>query len=282
MANRTAFLCHNCGQYFPWEMANRQETVNRGTNRYICMDCARVKSYGTGNVQNVHIPKKHNIGIGFELECLPHDHESYCSMISVVYKLVPTRDGSLPEGGVEFNTPVYRNMSGLKQMFRSFEQYADFSDESCGHHINVSHAEQTDRAGMRLMREYARNLFDPLMYAMQDNTRDTIRIWGRDFTYYANDNSDYSKRSYSWLNLDASNRVEFRLAKFVDAKQYLHLAFLCREILETVCTNFLEYRDSSRAELLHKSKVTGKKLVRVYQKYIDGTAKCQRPERNSK
>ncbi len=233
---------------FPVGSCHKQETVNRGKQGIFARNVQGEK-VRHGNVENVHIPKKHNIGIGFELECIPYSYSDYCSMISVVYKLVPTHDGSLPEDGVEFNTPVYRNMSGLKQMFRSFEQYADFSDESCGHHINVSHAEHTDYYGMQLMREYAQHLFNPLMYAMQDNTADTIRIWGRDFTYYANDNSGYTKQQYSWLNLDASNRVEFRLAKFMDAKQYLHLSFLCREILETVCTNFLEYRDGSRGRI---------------------------------
>lgn len=269
---RAYFKCHNCGQHTDWSQANKQDTANRGAARYICNECAQINRYGFGNDLKTHKEKKHGLTIGFELECVPKSRTGYLSMISEIYKLVPTEDSSLPEDGVEFNTPVYQNMSGLKQMFRTFERYADFSHRDCGHHINVGHTGIGSNE-MYAIRRAGRMLFLPLLNELRSNSADTKRVFGRDFSFYCNDNMDLCGHQ-TWLNLANNNRIEFRLAKFVDSTQYMWLAFMCREITEAIYKDFIvDGKDPAKL---------GKKIVKIYRKYADGKATCQRPERNSK
>jgi hypothetical protein len=279
MAGRTRenFICANCQGHYTWDQAHEQKTASRGKARYICNACNEIKSYGIGNTTPAHEEKKHGITIGFELECIPHNTQDYASMISAVYGMVPSSDCSLPTGGVEFNTPVYYSLNGIKSMFRTFERYADFQHHQCGQHINVGHVD-LNLLTMQIIREYAITLFGPLMAAMYEDHADTVKVWGRDFNGYANYSTTFSRRrEYCWINLDRNNRIEFRLAKFQNATQYFWLCNLCKEIMEIIMERFILGDHDEKT-----AKKVGKQLAKLYRKYADGNAHCQRPERNSK
>ena len=264
------FVCLCCGKSFPWHQAHPAKTVNRGKKRYVCDYCFEVKRYSTKNTGSAHKEKKHGMRFGFEIECVPYSSSDRAALCSALYGFIPTSDSSLPYGGIEFKTPVYHSFNGVKQMLRSVERFADLTPPQCGTHINVSRDDMTF-ADMENIREHASKIFDPLVKVLQADPEACERVFGRYLNTYAGPESNYCSH-YSWVSLRNSDRIEFRLCKFRDASQYFWLANMVSEITTTV----IDWSRKGRYE------IAAGKLLKIYEKYRDGRALCQRPERNSK
>lgn len=264
------FVCLCCGYSFPWSKAHEAKTVNRGPKRYICDHCFEVKRYSTKNVESAHGTKKHGMRFGFELECVPRSEADRAALCSALYKFIPTSDSSLPYGGIEFKTPIYNSLNGVKQMLRSVERFADLTPQECGTHINVSREDITI-TDMENIREYGHRIFDPLVKILESDPESCEKVFGRCLNTYAGHESNYCSH-YSWISLRNSDRIEFRLCKFQNASQYFWLANMVGEITSTV----IDWARKGRYE------VAAGKIVKIFQKYRDGKALCQRPERNSK
>lgn len=264
------FICLCCGRPFPWSKAHEAKTVNRGPKRYVCDYCFEVKRYSTKNVESTHGTKKHGMRFGFELECVPYSDADRAALCSSLYGFIPTSDSSLPYGGIEFKTPVYNSFNGVKQMLRTVEKFADLTPHECGTHINVSRDDMTI-ADMGNIRDHGHEIFDPLVKILESDQESCERVFGRCLNTYAGNESNYCSH-YSWISLRNPDRIEFRLCKFKDASQYFWLANMVSEITATV----IDWSRKGRYE------IAAGKIIKIFQKYRDGRALCQRPERNSK
>lgn len=269
------FLCVSCGTWHYWNEAHETTYIPALGYRYICENCAENGSYYDKNGALHSKQAGHGFRCGFELECVPYSNADRAAMCSHHYGLLPTRDGSLPIGGVEFKSPIYRNLSGIKSAMRSWEKMADFSNRQCGQHINFSMVNWPIEYYTRI-RNNAPGLFNELQCYMEDHPEETRRVCGRNFCHYAGAYGDY-ERHENWLNLSHADRLEWRLAKIASVNQYFHLVNLMMEICNCLENNFLNHPGDRR-----KTAVTSAKIVRLFKKYADGKARCQLEKRNSK
>ena len=270
-------LCKACGnrELSPADimLATPVYLKTRDTIGYICADCMEIGGYSLENrKERENAYNYDSYTYSFELECIPNSKSAHGLLISREYDFYATYDSSINSfGGAEFKTPIYGNLHGLKQIFRTVEENTTVN-ENCGSHINVGHDYYMAKY-INVLRNNASNLFNPLCEYMVSHRINTINVFGRYFNDYCDIaccNGDYINH-YNWLNLINYNRVEFRLCKFVDAKQYFWLTNLCSDILNTIFKNLdkgVEY-----------SKI-GQKLVKIFIKYAAGKAPCQAPHRN--
>lgn len=263
--------CSNCGR------KTYSYNMNKvfGENRYLCQDCCSTKEYETKNLYVIHKQMNHNKTYGFEFECIPKSENDKMILINSKYRIIPTSDGSIRNvGGIEFKTPTYNNLIGLKSMWRKFQKHVDFSNTCCGQHINIGDKEWINLHNILKIRKHAGVIFNPLAEYMHSHYEDTIKICGRFFTYYADSSYSYCRHS-SWINLEHDNRIEFRLSKFVNPNQYLQLTYMWTEIIDCIIENLLkkEYWSDDLDKI-------GDKLVKIFKKYVDGQADCQKENRN--
>ena len=283
----STFKCACCEHVKPMiDVSGLSAKIAGRGKRFICKECATTKAYSTANTVDVHKQAKHGFRFGCELECVPYSEEDKLAMCSSDYNLIPTRDSSLPFGGVEFKTGIIKNVSGMKSMLRSFENHADFTDERCGQHINFSDMYMTYDE-YDAIRMFAGELFNDLCDYMQKNLDEVEKVCGRKPTVYCELKYNYFGHG-TWLNLTHCGneedpekcRIEWRLAKVASPNQYVWLIFMCREMLECIKNNFIAYLGTDKEE--HKTKLTAKKLVKIFQKYADGKANCQKEKFNSR
>lgn len=262
------YKCSCCGQ-----VVKESSTRKASNGSRVCAQCLQVKNYSTKNNTVFHKPTKSNKTYGFELECVPRSMADRASMSHSKYHLIPTADSSLPSGGIEYKTPTYNGLTGLRKLFGTFEKYVNFSDERCGQHINIGDREYLNESYMNYIRRYAPSLFNPLYSYMSSHFSDTVKVVGRFFTTYASNDYGYNHHR-SWINLLHNNRIEFRLSKFVSANQYFELACMWTEMIDCMIQNFLIpcANSSSRVNLANK---TSTMLVEIFKTYASGKAKCQ-------
>lgn len=182
------------------------------------------------------------------------------------FGLYRERDGSVLD---ELKSFTATNLHGTKQYYRCLEQYVDMTASCCGHHINVSFDGYSDKAWY--IRQKAKELFGMVQNTMRNNPEWTKKVFGRYFTYYADDNGEYSKWDYSWLNLDKDELFEVRLFHYVNPTQITWGYCLCKEwalILKRYIN--MEISVERAAKLINNEFI----------KSAEGRAKYQRPERN--
>lgn len=266
-------VCSCCGN------KAQKATVTKGTNgKYVCGQCIETKGYYTKNNSVYKKHKAHNKTYGFEFECVPYSEADKASLLDGRYGFIPTHDGSLPSDGVEFKTPTYQSLNGFKAMLRTCSKYADFENIQCGQHINIGDTKYINENSMSLIRIYASQIFDSLQTYMNDNEAATVAVCGRYFTFYAGRTGNYLGHG-SWINLEHNNRIEFRISKFNTPEQYFWLTCMWTEILDCIITHFIKKYGHNNCKLAEK---TGLKIVKIFKKYENGNANCQRKERNKK
>lgn len=273
--------CVHCGEWH--EKADSIpvygiDGVAKRNNRYIYEPHLENGSYFDKNNESFHKSTKNGFRCGFELECIPYSDEAKAAMLQSGYGFIATSDGSLPWGGVEFKTPVYENLNGVRQILITVASLANFTDPHCGQHVNASMTGWS-YDDYDIIRDHANGLFDPLMEHMGKEAKATEKVCGRYFVHYAGDYGEYTRHE-NWLNLSHDNRIEWRLAKMQSAQQYFHLVNMVKEMLACIETNFLQHVGSKLEA--QKVGVTANKLIRIFDKYAAGKAECQKPFRNTK
>lgn len=182
------------------------------------------------------------------------------------FNLTREHDGSV---GDELKSLTSTNLHGCKAYYKSLEQYVDMTASCCGHHINVSFDGYVDKSWY--IRNHADELFGMVQKTMREYPAWTKKVFGRYFTHYAEDNHEYSKYYYSWLNLDKDELFEVRLFHYVNAQQITWGFCLCKEwalILKRYVNH--EINAERAAKLINNEFV----------KSAEGRAKYQRAERN--
>lgn len=247
--------------------------------KYVCDNCLEVKSYCTRNTDTHNKPTNSGLTFGFELECVPVDGTSSIANIIAEYPdFIPTHDASLPTGGVEFKSPIFRSLKGAQKVFSVFKDNADFSDRDCGQHIHVGH-QNYNRHCRRTILDNHPILFNPLANYMFEHEEDTTRLCGRFFGYYREFTESHIGH-HSWLNLENNNTIEFRISKFVAPEQYYCLANMWGEMMNKIVD--FGNRNPDTCDMIEEARKTSEKLVAIFKKYAAGEAFCQKAVQKEK
>lgn len=264
--------CVHCGA-----MKNVLFMRKDSKGKHVCNSCLHVDGYCTKNNETLYNPSSTHKTYGFEFECVPikkDGFDGHVEMMSSKYGLIPTEDGSLPIGGIEYKTPTINGLRGVRHMFNDVYGMVKFSSEKCGQHINIGDSKYIDTVAMKRIRYFKDYLFDNLTDYMTEHEDDVKRICGRNFTYYADNNHRYVHGS--WLNLDNSNRLEFRISKFKNPKQYFELVNMWTEMLDAIINGFIiPYEEDSVRKNGINAEKTCNHLIRIFKRYADGKASVQ-------
>lgn len=272
MKKQTTAICSKCKR----RLSLNQTVKVIGSNRRICRACLSNLSYYTTNNKMVNKPTKKGITYGFELECVPKTPQHKAYIINTLTDLIATNDGSLPPSGVEFKTPIYNNLRGVKQMLKTMCEHAYFSNEKCGQHINIGNGTYINEYSINIIKKFAPNLFDDLYNYMYEHKEDTVKVCGRFFNGYVTRDYGYSDH-YSWISLSHDNRIEFRISKLQTVEQYLILTKMWEEMLFCIINDLIKPYNlhiprEERAKVKNiiieeEAKNISAKLIKIFNKY---------------
>ena len=256
---RKIHICDVCGGQKP---ISRMVRSKKG--KYVCNSCLERKGYSTKNNTRVGRPTKAGWTFGFEFECVPKSKEDEAVLVSKKWGFVPTSDSSIPYDGVELKSPTINGRSSLKRMFDAAYEAVDFSDSRCGQHINIGNA-WMDSTILNAIRSRGAEIFYPLENYMDNHEAQTKKVCGRFFqSYCGRCGTSGGYHHGDWLNLDNSNRFEFRISKFVTPDQYFSLVNMWVDMLDAIHKNYV-----MRAMTQKAAKETGKELVKIFQQYAE-------------
>ena len=285
---RNYATCTCCGATFPTIDMVKTAMPNRGQrNAYMCQTCAnRNRYYHTSNNELQGKEKANAVCVGWELETSFSD--DYARNILFEFGMIPTNDGSLH--GVrtcEYVSGIQQGLNIGSKMCVTIDRLMQEGhleiNNSCGTHFHVSIDSMKDGNGQQVYMDYVRrfyhSLFLPLAKAMRENPEKTERLFGRYFTGYAKDITENSNANdrYWFINVTNNSNIEFRLNKFVSAKQAQTVTKMEVEMVKAIVTNFCEHfndniTDTRRyptktAYRKHKASVTAGKLVNLFEKF---------------
>lgn len=258
--------------------------VSHGHKKGLCANCAKISAYNSTERETpIHIQNVDSWRVGLEIECSAHGYDNarmikcHTAASTTFWKAAPEHDSSLNDidldgEGIEYHYDI-KNLCGVKATLTTiYGIYGDsLTDVYSGQHINVSYDDMTNFDFCKI-KEYGERIFRPLIDHMKNNNSDTINIWGRYFTSYAD--ITINNGHYDAFHIK-DNRIEFRLAKFQSVNQYVVLINLCLDIVKTIRNNFC-YNDYDS----HKADITANKLIKLFDKYSKCEAQCQKAERN--
>lgn len=247
--------CCKCGNIV---RNNEYVEVN---GKYLCNNCRSIKSYGLKNDVFHNKPVKSGKTYGFEFECVCNE-ENRDFVTAQNWGLIPTHDGSLPVNGVEFKTPTYNGLRGVRHVFKTMDKKVSFSNSFCGQHINIGDRNWLNSRNMAIIRNYRTQIFNPLRVYLEEHPKQTKKVIGRGFGQYRSNDLDMVHGS--WINLDNNNRIEFRMSKFVNPNQYFNLTIMWTEMIDSIINNVLKTTGNNRVS---GAKKAGDELVNIFQKY---------------
>lgn len=287
---RNFAVCTCCGQSFPVESMTGTAMPNRGGRvAYMCAECARRnRYYHTSNNELQGVAKGNKVGVGHELELAYHD--DYARNILFEYGCIPTNDSSLcGTRTCEFVSGIQQGLNISSKMWVTLETLKNEGhiqiNDSCGTHFHVSVDSMKDGNGemtyMGYIRRFYHSLFVPLARAMEANPEKTRALFGRYFTGYARNIDQFANpdNRYNFVNVTNNSNIEFRLNKFVSAKQAQAVTKMEVEMVKCIVTNFCEHfmdtewdrrrYEKRTAYRKHKAEVTANKLVKLFHKFAD-------------
>ena len=312
---RTMARCSGCGHWFVAdEMVGTISRKRGGRVEKMCRACAeRNMWYHTQNNKVMGTAKKNGVLCGIEFESSFSD--DYARNTIFEYGFIATHDSSLESDGFgarygrdentcEYVSAIMQGLNRPSKFALTCEHLMNSGhlkiNESCGTHFHVSINSMKDVNGsnsgrnsyMDMVRRFYHSLFIPLTEEMARDRNKTERVFGRYFTDHydeygcyirgyapkINTSTDEHSR-YNFINVTANNNIEFRLNKFVNAKQYQNLMKMEVKMVQTIITNFCEHFmdsdfDRTRYENYtayrrHKAQVTAKKLVKIYNEFAE-------------
>ena len=292
MARQAMCMVIGCG----CEGTHKIQIARRGNrNGYLCdRHFNHNEYYGTGNDAVMGTVKQNGIMIGREFELSYADDKARHEFAAMT--AVPTNDGSLHDHlrrgkEVEFVFPTENGLNKMSKDAVSIEKlfnegHAEAND-TCGTHLHVSTERTRDEShdhGMDAVRRFYNSLFVPVTEVMKRNPDATKALFGRYFnpsyapaiTMQTRQEAGHNGTRYAWVNCTNSNRIEYRLVKFQNAKQYTTVVKTCVEMTKAVDINFLAHfndsnidksrYDSIKSYRKHKADVTANKIIKIFVK----------------
>lgn len=269
-------MCKGCMN----EGTNPVSIAKRGNrNGYVCnFHLYNMEGYNDENGYRHGSRKVNGFTFSVELETSYSDSKARGELLD--FGFLPTSDCTVD---VEYKSPIYEGLNAISKQCVSIERMMNERhmriDSDCGTHFHVGHVDGINPITMGYLKRFYHSLFLPLCETMKANPAETIAFWGRNFTYYADtiNESSNPEGHCNFVNLQHDYTIEFRLAKFQNAEQYMNMVRFCKEVVNTVINNFIEHFndegiDSTRYSNMteyrkHKAQVTANKIVKLYKKY---------------
>lgn len=283
MARIATCMCPTCNRVGTHPVA----IANRGNrNGFLCdYHFRNDEGYSFENPTRRGNRKVNGFTFSYELESNGHNQKSRTELANMGF--IPTNDSTVR---CEYKSPIYEGLNAISKQVVSIEKmvengwlsFADRNGNTCGTHFHVGHVDGINPRTMEYIRRFYHSLFVPLSNAMVADPNKTAAFWGRNFTYYASPISYHSSAMAheNFINLQHDYTIEFRLAKFQTAAQYMQVAKFCRDVVNAILNNFVAHFndtdfDTSRYEnqtayRKHKAMVTGNKIVKLWEKYTEG------------
>ena len=252
-------LCH--GRYY-----DDNKMIKNDFGEYICPSCLMNRDYGERNTRTLNTPVKSGITYGFEFECRPKNKKAKANLITGKYKMIPTKDCSMPKGCTELKTPIIRGKRNLNNLFKLVEKNSK-TGSNCGSHIHIGSSLYNYEIYYWLRYNYY-NIFNELGIYMNIHKDSTEILCGRkpsEAKHYArivyNETTHNIRQPsrYVFINI-RQETVEFRISKFVNAKQYKILTEMWTDMFNAMVKQY--YKNKNTRQL-------SKKLVKIFKKYED-------------
>ena len=257
-----------------------------GGNGYICPDCARRnRSYFAENNFRMGERKAHKGTCSWECET---SYSTVKGRVELVhFGFMPTHDSTV---NCEYKSPIYEGMCALSKQLVSIEKLMASGDIrigwECGSHFHVGHAEYINPVTMRYLRRFNGSLFAELSKVIMADQEKSARFFGRrpnnwsmpvTMTQPSGDYDGDRMEHSVMFNLQHDYTIEFRQAKFINAKQYMQVAKFANDCMNAIIENFIKHfndtewdkaRYPKRSDYRkHKAQVACNKMIKLYEKY---------------
>lgn len=267
-----------CGRHLLTSDMIKIKNPSRGWH-YMCRSCYNKQaSYSTDNTtfKGEGLKGRENsISLEFEVSIFNKEPHQFLSQ----YGWLNTSDCTVQ---AEYKTPIYTgSLNSLVRIYKSIDKNFDIPDwgDDYGTHTNVGHKNKINAETIVYLRRFYHSLFLPLSNHLKANTNKTIKLFGRDFTYYANHIDKYSEPSAhtNFINLQHVTHIEFRLCKYINAHQFAICNKFCIDAVNCIITNFINHfndlphtTDTKKAKMYRKKKadITANKLINLFEKYV--------------
>ena len=284
---RTMVFCTKCKREGNINDFFRVDKNNRGQRgAYICPDCnEEMHSYYTKNNEERGAETVHPYTYGMELETSMSDSKARSELFE--YHFLPTRDCTVD---VEYKSPIMQNLKSLSHLGKVLDRLVAEDhlemDDRCGTHFHVGHKD-LDADTMDYIRRFYHSLFVPLSDAVKANPAE--QFWGRGIDQCNSEGSCWARsinastdatEHTNFINVQHDKTLEFRLAKYQTASQYMGIAKFATKCMEIVMNNFVSHfndrdYDKKRYSTVteyrkHKAAVAADKMVKAYLKAING------------
>lgn len=257
-----------------------------GRNGFMChFHAYRELGYSHESTAHYGKRKKHGFTFAPEMETSTSSEKARGELLD--FGFLPTEDATVD---VEYKSPIFEGLNALSKQCVSIEKLISEGEMSigseCGTHFHVGHVDYINPTTMRYLRRFNGSLFVPLSQAIMADTAKSERFFGRRPNSWAepvtmhdaSGNFDGWRMKHSAMfNLQHDYTIEFRQAKFVNAKQYMEVAKFARDCTNAIIENFIKHFndtewDTNRYPTIrdyrkHKAQVAANKMVKLYEKY---------------
>lgn len=275
---RTAKCQGTCGRYLLTSEMHKLNNPSKGWH-YMCPTCYNQQaSYSTDNstFKGQRLKDRKN-SISLEFEISNRNRKPHQFLLQ--YGWLNTSDCTVQ---AEYKTPIYTgSLNTLVRIYKSIDKNFNISrwTNDYGTHTNVGHQEKINAETIGYLRRFYHSLFLPLSNHLKAETDKTIKLFGRNFTYYANYIDRYSnpQEHTNFINLQHVTHIEFRLCKYINAHQFSICNKFCVDAVNCIITNFINHfndlsldtdtNEEKKRYRRKKADVTAKKLIRLFEKY---------------
>lgn len=241
-------ICKHCKDVIP-QGDQAYKITTPSTYYYLCEEChSNIRSYSTRNNQVNNKVAKHGITLGIEHE----QSGTFDYRALLILGWIPTSDVTVD---VEYKSPVYNSLRGLKLTLETMEKAGAVSgDNRSGTHCHIGTFSYHE---LTAIQSNCNQLFDSLQSHLLNDQYGTIEFFGRYFSGYCNLTSAYNDHS-CWMNLYTGKpTVELRLGKFISASQYYRILVFAR-LLGSLLKDFANGKASAIK--------TSNKILSLYRK----------------
>ena len=293
---RTKAVCQGCGVIEDVHMMVKSECANRGAGKYayLCNECATKNLRYTSGREMAEVGKVFD-GFRFGIEFETTGSTLYFRNMMLRYDFIPTHDGSLhdddrgadyiaygmTENSCEYVSSTNMGMKRFSKQFVEFERCLNdgevFMDSSCGTHCHISYHNMQNNE-MAMIRDYFEALFKPMEDVMYANRYYTEQFFGRFFDDNGNRyapridyrnvaQADHDDR-YCWVNATNDSNIEFRINRFLNAKQMRECIMFEKWIVKCIINNFtskFNTTNNRHALAVKTGRKMANKLKKVYE-----------------
>lgn len=276
-------MCKNCNAIgvIPVDIDKRG-----GRNGFMCeFHAHRELGYSQENGYRYGKPKANRNTYSCELETSRSTIKARAELLD--FGFIPTQDCTVD---VEYKSPIFEGLNAISKQCLSIEKLIASRDiaigTECGTHFHVGHADFINPVTMRYLRRFNNSLFVPLSNAIMADVEKSEKLFGRRPNHWAEpitmrdpsgDYEGWQMKHEAMFNLQHDYTIEFRQAKFVNAKQYMNFVKFAKDVTNCIVANFIEHFNdepndvrrypNKTAYRKHKAEMTAEKLVKLYEKY---------------